>query len=406
MAALLLLPALLRPPMTHDSFWIDWVWADQFNSELARGIFYPRWLPFSNGGAGSPTFYFYPPLSFYVSGFLGFLGLSTYGTILGCFAIGFILSGYAMSAWLQTTKHPLIGTAIFMAAPYHVADFYGRGAQAEFLGVAFIPLIALGVRRASEQRPALLTFSYAALILTHLPLALLVSLFFVAPYCIWRGSLRSYVLPLTSGITMATIYLLPAIALDRYRHSERLWNYAMVQPENWNLFSWSPGVPPGTLVVMSAIAVALAIPTVILWFVGQRRIAAYASGCWILAVGITPLLWSLPLLRHVQFPFRVMPLVEFAIATGIASAKPRLMLYAGIFPALLLTLRLALDQPEEGMFNMAEITAWHPDVRENSPKSPPPWPKWPEQLGLTISLIGLAGAGAMACRQRRKVHPA
>jgi len=73
-----------------------------------------------------------------------------------------------------------------------------------------------------------------------------------------------------------------------------------------------------------------------------------------------------------------------------------------MFPGLLLTVRLAIVQPEEGMFNMAEITAWHPDVRENSLAKPLPWPQWPERLGLTISLIGLAGAGTMAIRQRKQ----
>ena len=68
LATLLLLPALFSPTMLRDSFWIDWVWSDQFTTELAKGHLYPRWFPLANGGAGSPTFYFYPPLAFYVSG--------------------------------------------------------------------------------------------------------------------------------------------------------------------------------------------------------------------------------------------------------------------------------------------------------------------------------------------------
>src|SRR5437868_7198127 len=216
--------------MTHDSFWIDWVWADQFNSELARGVLYPRWLPLANGGEGSPTFYFYPPLSFYLSGALGLLGLSTYATVIGSFGVGFVISGYAMFAWLRDTSHRLTGTLIFMIGPYHVVDFYGRGAQAECLGVAFIPLIALGIRRASEKRPALLAFAYAGLILTHLPLALLTSLFLIAPYCLWHRSIGRCVPPLASGIAMAAIYLLPALALQKYRHTEFLWTDPTPQP--------------------------------------------------------------------------------------------------------------------------------------------------------------------------------
>lgn len=63
---LLTLPAILSPPMTHDSFGIICVWADQFTSELATGNLYPRWLPQSHGGLRSPVFYYYPPLAFYL----------------------------------------------------------------------------------------------------------------------------------------------------------------------------------------------------------------------------------------------------------------------------------------------------------------------------------------------------
>ena len=42
-------PAALGPVRTNDSFWIDWVWLDQFANELARGNLYPRWLPLSHG---------------------------------------------------------------------------------------------------------------------------------------------------------------------------------------------------------------------------------------------------------------------------------------------------------------------------------------------------------------------
>ena len=35
-ALLLTLPAILAPVKLHDSFWIDWVWTDQFAGQLRR----------------------------------------------------------------------------------------------------------------------------------------------------------------------------------------------------------------------------------------------------------------------------------------------------------------------------------------------------------------------------------
>ena len=73
----LLMPAILGPPMFHESFWIDVVWSDQFTALLKDGTLYPRWLPSSYDGLGAPIFYFYPPLAFYVTGFFGLTGLET-----------------------------------------------------------------------------------------------------------------------------------------------------------------------------------------------------------------------------------------------------------------------------------------------------------------------------------------
>jgi hypothetical protein len=37
-AFVLTLPAMLSPVKLHDSFWIDWVWTDQFADQLRTGV--------------------------------------------------------------------------------------------------------------------------------------------------------------------------------------------------------------------------------------------------------------------------------------------------------------------------------------------------------------------------------
>ena len=54
-----------------DLFSYDLNWAAQFGALVRAGDPYPRWLPGSFGGLGSPTFYFYPPLSFWVAALVG-----------------------------------------------------------------------------------------------------------------------------------------------------------------------------------------------------------------------------------------------------------------------------------------------------------------------------------------------
>lgn len=401
LALLLLAPTIFCRPFLQDSFWIDWVWSDQFTAELARGNLYPRWFPLANGGAGSPTFYFYPPLAFYVSGLLGLIGLPTYASVIGCFAVGLVASGYAMLAWLKNARYPLIGALVFMAAPYHLLDFYGRGAQAEFLAISLIPLVALGLRRVEGSRPTLLSFAYAGLILTHLPLALLTSLFFIAPYCIWYGRPWRYALPLALGIAMAAIYLIPALALDHYRHSEILWADPRFQPKNWSLIFPREGPLRAMRNVFATTLIASLLPTGVLWFAGQRRAAGYAASISLVAAGIVPALWALPILRDVQFPFRLLPLIEFAISTGIASVRlSQRMLLVALCPVLILTPVFVLVHQQEHVPTITWLAAFHPDVAENQLIRHGPLPAWPERLGLAISLVGLAGAAANGLRRR------
>lgn len=390
LALALTLPALLSPQMTHDSFWIDWVWADQFTAELAKGNLYPRWMPLSHGGLGSPVFYYYPPLAFYACALFGLAGLSTYWSIVAVFCCGFAASGFAMYAWLrETAKSPLLGALLFMAMPYHVLDFYGRGALAEFTAIALIPLVALGVKRAVEGRFVLGAISYAALILTHVPLALLVSIFLIAPYALWlcRGDVRGLsrvAVPVAVGLMLTAIFLLPAIALEPYRDTANLFRLATFDPEKWSLWAWAtPGPNPEMRSAVAAVMLVLVMPIIVL-FTTERVRGLYAGAMLILAAGLIPGFWSLPVLHSVQFPFRILPVAEFAIATGIAHlVLPRVLLAAATVPALVPSALFLVVHPTRPEVTVAELPA-HPDVPEMLPPGERPY-TWPSRWALDLS---------------------
>jgi MYXO-CTERM domain-containing protein len=159
--------------------------------------------------------------------------------------------------------------------------------------------------------------------------------------------------------------------------------------------------------VFSVILLIGLIPITVLFWAGQRKIPIYAMFCGIVAAGLIPAIWNLPLLREVQFPFRMLPLIEFAIATGLASAElrplPKLIAMSYV---LMLSPVFVLVHAQEDVPRMEYLVAFHPDTPENQLAKPLPWPKWPEQVGLVISLLGLAGAGALAVRGRRRPQPA
>ena len=391
LAIALTVPALLSPQMTHDSFWIDWVWADQFTAELAKGNFYPRWLPLSHGGLGSPVFYYYPPLAFYACALFGLAGFSTYWSIIAVFCCGFALAGFTMYAWLrETAKSPLLGVLLFMAMPYHVLDFYGRGALAEFAAIALIPLVALGVKRATEGRYVLGAAAYAAMILTHVPLALLASIFLIAPYAVWlcwkeSRKLLRVAIPVTLGILLSAIFLLPAVLLELYRDTANLWRLATFNPENWSLWAWgAPGPNPDMRSAVAAVMLTLIMPIVVLLFTTERVRGAYAAAMLVLAAGLIPGFWTLPVLHTVQFPFRLLPLAEFAIATGVAHlVLQRALIAAAVVPVLVPSALFLAVHPNRPEVTVAELPA-HPDVPEMLPPGERPY-TWPSRWALELS---------------------
>lgn len=320
-ALLIMLPTLLLGPGDSHSVSYNYIWTSQFGTEMAKGNLYPRWMPDSFEGLGSPTFYFYPPITFWVAGAFDAFGLSTFAAInmTGLFAM--LLSGVAMYHWLsERGTYPLLGAILYMAAPYHLMDFYVRGALAEFAAFIWYPLIAMAIARLPERRGVvLLTLSYGGLILTHLPMAMLTGFFLIAPLGLHRmlQDRRIFWPFAASGalaISLAAFYLLPALTLQDHVSSQLLWG-PWYRPSSWGLLT------PGSLLQVS-------IPVLT---TGLILISLRAGSIWTLitlvaglaALGLIPFLWDIPPLSRAQFPWRLLGLMEFAAITATLTCRPK-----------------------------------------------------------------------------------
>ena len=372
----LMIPAMISRPMVHDSFWIDFVWADQFTTEIARGTLYPRWLPLSHDGLGSPTFYFYPPIGFYIAAIFGLAGAPTYASIMLAFATALAASGAAMFHWLKGwTGRPLLGACFYMVAPYHMCDFYFRGALAEFCAFAVIPLVALGIRRCAEGRgTTLLALSYAALIMTHLPVALLTSLLLIAPYSLLlsrkagtKATLLRIALALALGIGIAAIYLVPALGLQDYIAASKLWDAPQFRPTAWNFFDPHRWIERRGVIVMMLLTGISAIAAIALLSMRREGWAASALVLCVLITGIVPGLWSLPLVEKVQFPWRSLALVEFALATALALSRHRAFSTAMAVTPMLIASGIILLPFRPSGEALTYYATRHPDVIEYLP---------------------------------------
>ena len=237
---ILLASPLIRygyPYPTHDGE-LHFLWLDCFSHQLWSGELYPRWLTAPNNGLGSPSFYFYAPLPYYVAAIFWRLAplSGQVGLALGWSAVfGLILSGmsalwclrrFAANEWAIVT-----GAIIYMAAPYHFAmDLLIRGANAEFWAFVWTPLIlgTLENLRAGKEgilETCKLGLWIACLVLTHPPTAVTFGLVAML-FALFSGR-QVFKRFLTAGLIAAglsAVYWLPLIFYSSYVSSSQ-WDW-------------------------------------------------------------------------------------------------------------------------------------------------------------------------------------
>jgi hypothetical protein len=429
-AVLALAPELTIGLTVSDSYRFNILWPDQFGDLFRSGHWYPRWLPLSWNGFGSPNFYFYPPLFFWVTSAFDAIsgGVLPPERFVPLGTLTFlILSGLTMHAWLKlhaSERAALFGAIAYMLAPYHLYDIYARGALAETSAYALVPLVMLAIAWVGEGRTRylpLLAFAYAALLMAHLPTALLVSLFLIPPYVavlatrsprpvvfLSRAALGGVV-----GIGLAAIYLIPALGLLPYVSPAAL-SGSFYRPENWFFWHVEAGVMAARMfliVPVTLAAAAFAIGSIregsraretLLW-------AAISLLLAILIAGLVPPVWELPGLRLVQFPWRALLLIEFSVITMLAIHPPKLRSIETVAGALLAVfaycvLLLMIDHTVARTLHgqartAAEIRLHHLDAPEYLPAGTKiVQGAGPDDVSFELPTLAAASASAPAAR--------
>ena len=348
-AAVLLAPSLVLGTLLSHSSHLNLIWAQQVAEQMRAGILYPRWLPTSFDGLGAPTFYFYPPLAFWID---GLVSVVTFDVLPVSYRLSLTwvlllwISALAMHAWLAretgSRATALWGSLVYMIAPYHLMDVYVRGALAEFTTFAVLPMLALAIRLMSERHRAgvgLLAVAFAALLLSHLPTALLASVTMIPLYVLfraWRLSDRRAAFGFVVrcavagalAIGLAASYLLPAAELQRWISVDLFWaDYYRV--ENWFVLSPERWLDVVVMRLVASLAVGYGL-AVIAFFMAAFLVRGddrrrFELGFWaalsglglLLLAGFVPWFWQLPEIAKVQFPFRMMVIVEFAAITAL-----------------------------------------------------------------------------------------
>lgn len=432
-AALLLAPSLIAGNLISHSSPQNLTWAAQFADQFRAGIVYPRWLPQSFDNLGSPTFYFYPPIGFWVD---ALVSVATFNTLSVSYRLSLSTlvllwaSGLAMHAWLRgRTTSPriaLYGALAYMAAPYHLLDHYYRGAYAEFAAYAVLPLVALAVGRTAEGwrfGPALLAVTYAALPMAHLPTSLLISVTALPLYVLYRAWLLGAAGPALSflircglggalGLGLAAIYLLPALGLQDWIPTDTFW-VAYYHVENWFLFTperWPQ--PRDMMKIIACFAAAYGIAAVgVVWVLARGGVrqglrseatfwALVCLLCLLFIAGAVPWFWKIPFVAKVQFPWRLMIVVEFAAISGLClmpwPVRPRVLVF--VFVAALIMLIPGVVDMTRGIVLRVQVSMVQDDLPADLRQfEPAGYPQDPNAGYADLGLEPLKDVPAIGC---------
>lgn len=222
----------------HDGV-VRMSWHAQFNNQFWNGVWYPHWLPESFAGFGSPAFYFYPPLVFWIGAVFNPLNVfsAEYSNAVVA-VIGSLLSAMTMSYYLKRytsdRKIVLLASGLYAIHPYRVFDVIVRGALSEHFAFVFLPLIFLSIDLALKggKKSSIFSLSLAGwtgLILTNIPMVVIAFIGSIV-YSLWRFQrlqTASYIFFVCGGIAalfITAFYTLPilelksAVMLDRVSH--------------------------------------------------------------------------------------------------------------------------------------------------------------------------------------------
>lgn len=154
-----------------------------FYESMQSGHFHPGWLAESSYGLGDPRFIFYPPGLYYLLSATRMLTGEWYSASILAFIILSVAGGLGAYFWARTIFTPRVAMwtgVLYALAPYRLNELYQASLLSEYAACSILPFVfgfvERVIRRNSIYDVVGLGASYALLILTHLPIAVIGSI--------------------------------------------------------------------------------------------------------------------------------------------------------------------------------------------------------------------------------------
>lgn len=393
LAALVCAPLLWYGAPNGHSIEYNLVWLKNFAAQLAQGDLYPRWLMNMNSGGGSPVFYFYAPLPFYILSIPTLLCSSCKLTVqLGIgewLMIGLSgLSFFHFARLTFSTRIAVLSAAFYMLLPYHFEiDLWQRQDIGELTNYIWMPLALYYTERliAGQNTIIGLAVVYGLMLLTHLPSTLLfsIALGFFLLVLAWRRHhwrfIAQFALAIGLGLLLTGLYWVPALFSEQYIRTDQLWS-AVFDFHRWFYPIHGEPLDEGeddafALRLFAMIAVTSAM-FVLCWLNAYRwrhvlgRSALFSCLimtliAWFLMSPYSQWVWEhAPELWKVQFPWRIAMVLDLATAIAMLHSLHALEQHHDRISALVITAVLGLL-----LYSFATADVWH----ELDPFDSPGW---------------------------------
>ncbi len=346
-----------------------------FADLLQRGVWFPRWVPDLYLGYGYPVFNYVPPLPYYLAAVGHFLGLDRYGGLqaVGVLAVVAGVTGafsLARALW-QSNATGFLAAVAYGLAPYpFLNNLYFRGNVPEALALGLLPWLLWASWRwwhaprwSRAVLPALLT---AFLVLTHNITAFLgVGLLLAWLLCLLCSGtcgisgvrvISAKFSIVLAGLALSAYFWLPALGERDFVHI-KFTHQGFLDLREWLIdplgakpnsrwleldytgtpfgpldLHWTPtlmvsGHGPYKLHPLQLVLLAFVVGGLVAAIRRRDRrnscLLAYCSlvavGCWFLLTAYSAAIWPhLPLLRDIQFPWRLYGPADLMLALGVA----------------------------------------------------------------------------------------
>jgi hypothetical protein len=334
-------------------------WIDALRS-WRQGILDPQWTASPNYGAGEPRFVFYPPLTWMLGALLGrFLNWGHAPlalTFLVLAATG--IATRALARQVMSEGPATLAGCFALFSGYTLFSVYERSAYAELSGGFWIPLLILLILREGQRDHGAdsswfrrvfggsalpLAVVIAGAWLSNAPVGVMAS-YLLAAVALALAVLSKSWIPVVRavvgealGLGLAAFYLVPAAWEQRWVAIRQATDDPGLLIENSFLFGHHPHpefeLHDIELWKVSSVAVSMIAVTFIALFICWRRGRLPGDRRWWIPLALIPVavlllqlpislfVWNaLPKLRFLQFPWRLLVVLEAPMGIFVANA--------------------------------------------------------------------------------------